>query len=199
VPLGQAAAEAAAPDPEDPAKSPPRPSSPGTSTRKVRILLALDPAPPCSFYLYPSRFASIWSPLCGRTVQVQTAFSPSGLPPPFLSREGSMSWPCAGPDPTTPEPDAFGGQNNPLIFFFFFRLIFRIGSHSAGMCTFYCYRERLKSTGRNMISPSRHQIQTTLALGVSILVLCEVDTDLNERLLAMTEEYLGRMLHLFYC
>jgi hypothetical protein len=50
VPLGQAAAEAAAPDPEDPAKSPPRPSSPGTSTRKVRILLALDPAPPCSFY-----------------------------------------------------------------------------------------------------------------------------------------------------
>ncbi|PWZ09547.1 Protein LIKE COV 2 [Zea mays] len=35
VPLGQAAAEAAAPDPEDPAKSPPRPSSPGTSTRKA--------------------------------------------------------------------------------------------------------------------------------------------------------------------
>ncbi|AQK93576.1 COV1-like protein [Zea mays] len=35
VPLGQAAAEAAAPDSEDPAKSPPRPSSPGTSTRKA--------------------------------------------------------------------------------------------------------------------------------------------------------------------
>lgn len=43
VPLGQAAAEAAAPDPEDPVKSPPRPSSPATSTRKVRIRLALDP------------------------------------------------------------------------------------------------------------------------------------------------------------
>ncbi|XP_066364898.1 protein LIKE COV 2-like isoform X1 [Miscanthus floridulus] len=35
VPLGQAGAEAAAPDPEDPVKSPPRPSSPGTSTRKA--------------------------------------------------------------------------------------------------------------------------------------------------------------------
>ncbi|RCV17546.1 hypothetical protein SETIT_3G228400v2 [Setaria italica] len=36
VPLGQAAAEAAAaPDPEDPVKSPPRPSSPATSTRKA--------------------------------------------------------------------------------------------------------------------------------------------------------------------
>ncbi|PUZ65825.1 hypothetical protein GQ55_3G256500 [Panicum hallii var. hallii] len=35
VPLGQASAEAAAPDPEDPVKSPPRPSSPATSTRKA--------------------------------------------------------------------------------------------------------------------------------------------------------------------
>jgi hypothetical protein len=44
VPLGQAAAEAV--DPEDPVKSPPRPNSPATSTRKVRIRLALEPIPP---------------------------------------------------------------------------------------------------------------------------------------------------------
>nr|CAB3461352.1 unnamed protein product [Digitaria exilis] len=38
VPLGQAAAEAAAaPNPEDPVKSPPRPSSPATSTRKALL------------------------------------------------------------------------------------------------------------------------------------------------------------------
>lgn len=54
VPLGQAAAEAAAaPDPEDPVKSPPRPSSPATSTRKVRIRLALDPTPLQAFYRIP--------------------------------------------------------------------------------------------------------------------------------------------------
>jgi hypothetical protein len=47
--LGQAAAAAA--DPEDPVKSPPRPSSPATSTRKVRIRLALEP----TLLLNPSR------------------------------------------------------------------------------------------------------------------------------------------------
>ncbi|KAF0925594.1 hypothetical protein E2562_017179 [Oryza meyeriana var. granulata] len=40
VPLGQAPE---AVDPEDPVKSPPRPSSPATSTRKVRIGLSLLP------------------------------------------------------------------------------------------------------------------------------------------------------------
>jgi hypothetical protein len=38
-------------------------------------------------------------------------------------------------------------------------------------------------------------MQATLAFDASMLLLCEVGTDLNERLLIIIKEYLGRMLY----
>ncbi|OEL21031.1 Protein LIKE COV 2 [Dichanthelium oligosanthes] len=77
VPLGQSAAEAAAPpDPEDPVKSPPRPSSPATSTRKacfavLQSWVSRKFMTGCSF-LQPEMFISFFFSLL--TDQNTTAF-----------------------------------------------------------------------------------------------------------------------------
>jgi hypothetical protein len=139
VPLGQAAAEAAAPDPEDPVKSPPRPSSPGTSTRKVRIRLALDPAQPCSFC--HTLVASLGSGRFCAAALFNFKLPFRRLVFASLSREGSRSWPCAGPELTT--LDAFSGQINAYIFFLTY---YFVSALLEVVCALHCYRERLKST-----------------------------------------------------
>ena len=85
MPLGQAAAEAAAaPDPEDPVKSPPRPSSPATSTRKVRIRLALE--------LEPNPRAVSWR--TDLVAPVRPRCSGSAAVSPFHLQNSCFGWPA---------------------------------------------------------------------------------------------------------